>query len=76
MPADINEVWLPVRGAFPLLREFFRSEAGFRHHLRKRELNGLAAMDAVRLSPLGRLLVNPARVRAWAVGEAAPPEAA
>jgi hypothetical protein len=61
--------WLSIPRAFPLLSEFFNTQATFRYHLNKRHTNGLSDADAVRLSPLGRLLVNPARVKAWAIGE-------
>ena len=67
--------WMSVPEAFPLLRQHFRTQAALRHHLRKRDTNGLAAADAVRMSPLGKLLVNPLRVSAWALAEA-PREAA
>jgi hypothetical protein len=74
MPADISDAWLPVPEAYRavcagLPRGYFRTEAAFRHHLRKRSTNGLVAADAVRVSPLGRLIVNPYRVAAWAIGE-------
>jgi hypothetical protein len=69
MPSDTNNGWLTVEQAYPLLRPHFRTLAALRHHLWKREANGLAAADAVRVSPLGRLLVNPARVNAWVIGE-------
>jgi len=32
-------------------------------------LNGLQACDAVRLTPFRKLIVNPDRIRAWAIGE-------
>jgi len=68
MPTDTQD-WLPIQDAYPQLRRYFRKEATFRYHLGKRDANGLTAQDAVRLSPLGRLLVNPARVAAWVIGE-------
>jgi hypothetical protein len=61
--------WLPIPQAFLSLRDYFRAEATFRYHLNRRAINGLAAADAVRLSPLGHLRVNPSRVEAWALGE-------
>jgi hypothetical protein len=74
MPADTSETWLPVTEAYRAVRAglprgYFRTEAAFRHHLRKRDSNGLTAADAVRLSPLGRLIVNPHRVVDWATSE-------
>ena len=72
MSAEIDDTWLTVPEAFPALRRHFRTEAALRHHLRKRDSNGLTAADAVRLSPLGKLLVKPERVRAWVISEEAP----
>jgi len=60
--------WLLVPEALPRLRRYFRTPSALRHHLSKRAENGLAACDAVRMSPLGRLLVNPARVERWVTG--------
>ena len=54
--------WLLVPEALPRLRRYFRTMSALKHHLSKRATNGLTACDAVRMSPLGRLLVNPARV--------------
>ena len=71
MPAETNEQWLTIDEAYPQFRDRFRTKAALRHHLWKRERNGLAAADAVRMSPLGRLLVNPARIRAWAISDVA-----
>ena len=76
MYADIDETWLTVPEAYPALRRHFRTEAALRHHLRKRDSNGLTTADAVRLSPLGKLLVNPERIRAWVISEGAPRAAA
>jgi hypothetical protein len=69
MSTAAYEIWLTVPEAFPQLRRHFRTQAAFRHHLRKRETNGLTTADAVRMSPLGKLLVNPDRVAKWAIGE-------
>lgn len=70
MSTAVYETWLTVPEAFPQLRRHFKTQAALRHHLRKRDTNGLAAADAVRLSPLGKLLVNPERVARWVIGEA------
>ncbi len=64
-----REDWLTIPEAYPLLRRHFRTQAALRHHLRKRASNGLLAADAVRMSPLGMLLINPERVARWARGE-------
>lgn len=69
MNTAAHETWLTVPEVFPQLRRHFKTEAALRHHLRKRATNGLAAADAVRMSPLGKLLVNPERVARWAIGE-------
>ena len=66
---NTQEDWVPIAEALPQLRRHFRTKSALLHHLRKRETNGLAAAGAVRKSPLGMLLVNPARIRAWAMGE-------
>lgn len=66
-----REEWLTIPEAYLILRRHFRTQAALRHHLRKRATNGLVAMDAVRMSPLGMLLVNPERVARWALGEGA-----
>ena len=63
--------WLYVDDAYPLLRPHFRSVSSLRFYIAHRETNGLAAADAVRLTPTRRLIVNPARVRAWALAEPA-----
>ena len=76
MSADPNEQWLTIEEAYPQLREYFRTRSALRHHLWKRQENGLTAADAVRMSPLGRLLLNPERVRGWVIGEGAPRAAA
>ena len=55
--------WLLVPEALPRLRRYFRTTSALKHHSSKRAENGLAACDAVRMSPLGRLLVNPAAGR-------------
>lgn len=68
--SDPLDVWLPALQAFPLLREQFRTYKTMQYYTWRRELNGLSAADAVRLSPVGkRLIVNPARVKRWARGE-------
>jgi hypothetical protein len=67
--SDADNEWLPIPEAHPRLRHHFRKQATLRYHLGNREINGLAALDAVRKSPLGHLLVNPARVEAWVIGE-------
>jgi hypothetical protein len=75
MRADgTNDDWRPVLDAYREVRPRLpkgsvRTEAAFRYHLRKRNTNGLAAADAVRVSPLGRLLVSPDRFVAWAISE-------
>jgi hypothetical protein len=66
---NVCEEWLPISEAFSQLRRYFRTMSALKHHLSKRAENGLSACDAVRMSPLGRLLVNPARVRRWIVSE-------
>lgn len=66
----LPDEWLLVVPAHSHLRRWFRTLAAFKHHLANREENGLAAADAVRMSPLGKLLVNPQRVRAWVLSEA------
>jgi len=76
MSADMRDIWMTVAEAYPLLRSHFRSPKTLRYHLWRREHNGLLAADAVRLSPLGKLLVNPERVRGWVIGEGAPRAAA
>lgn len=72
MSAQLDDTWLTVPEVFPAFRRHFRTEAALRHHLRKRDLNGLTNMDAVRLSPLGKLLVNPQKLNAWVIGEGTP----
>ena len=69
MTNDANDLWLSVLDAYPLLRAHFRSIKTFQRHLGQREDNGLIAAGAVRMTPFKRLLVNPARIRAWAMGE-------
>ena len=71
MLADSRDEWISIPEAYLHLRRHFRTEAALRHHLRKRATNGLTAADAVRESPLGRLLVNPERVARWVIGEGA-----
>ena len=66
---DFPDDWLGVKAAFELFDGDVRSLSAFRYHLGKRAANGLEVRDAVRLSALGHLLVNPARFRAWLVGE-------
>jgi|HubBroStandDraft_4_1064222.scaffolds.fasta_scaffold02724_8 hypothetical protein len=66
---SLPDEWLPVAVAHRHLRTWFRTQAALKHHLAKREVNGLTAVDAVRLSPIRRLIVNPRRVAAWVVGE-------
>ena len=68
---EMYEEWVPIAEALPQLRRYFRTKSALLHHLRKRETNGLATAGAVRKSPLGMLLVNPGRIRAWAMGEQA-----
>jgi len=69
MTDNILDTWMSVAEAFPLLRKHFRTLKTFQHHLWKRDENGLAAAGAVRMTPFKRLLVNPERVRAWAMAE-------
>lgn len=69
MSVDMRDSWMTVAEAYPLLRQHFRAPKTLKHHLGRRERNGLTAADAVRLSPLGRLLVNPSRVVAWVLAE-------
>jgi hypothetical protein len=64
-----TEKWLTIHEAFPDLQRYFRTEAALRHHLRKRNSNGLVAADAVRMSPLGMLLINPERIARWVLAE-------
>jgi hypothetical protein len=71
MSVDTRDEWFPVSEAFPLLKRYFRTEKTLRHHLWRRDLNGLTAAGAVRMTPFKRLLVNPEKVRAWAMGEVA-----
>lgn len=61
--------WMGIKEAFELFDGDIRSLSAFRYHLGKRAENGLEVRDAVRLSPLGNILVNPARFRAWLVGD-------
>lgn len=63
------DTWMSPSEAFPLLRRHFRTLKTFQHHLWRREENGLVAAGAVRLTPFKRLIVNPEKVRAWAMGE-------
>jgi hypothetical protein len=67
--ADIRDTWMSPADAFPLLRAHFYSLKTFKYHLGRRELNGLQACDAVRLTPFRKLIVNPDRIRAWAMAE-------
>ena len=69
MSVDMPNTWMTVEQAYPLLRLYFRSVKTLQHHLGRRERNGLAAADAVRLSPLRRLIVNPERVAQWVIGQ-------
>ena len=72
MLTDLNErEWLAISVAVLYLRQHFKTEAALRYHVRRRATNGLLAADAVRESPLGRILVNPARLNRWAMGEQA-----
>jgi hypothetical protein len=68
-PDTQHEEWLTIPEAFPQLRRHFRTPAALKHHLRKRETNGLAATGAVRKSPLGMLLINPDRISRWVLGK-------
>jgi hypothetical protein len=61
--------WIPASKAYPLLREIFRSQSAFRFHLTRRASNGMLEADAVRRSPVHRLIVNPRRLHAWARSE-------
>jgi hypothetical protein len=69
MSADMRDSWMTVAEAYPLLRSHFRSPKTFRWHLGRRDVNGLLAADAVRMSPFRKLLVNPERIARWAIGE-------
>jgi hypothetical protein len=61
--------WVRVNDAYPLLQEIFPSLGALRWHLQHRDENGLVEQDAVRVSPVHRLILNPARVRRWAMAE-------
>jgi hypothetical protein len=63
------DLWLSPAEALPLLKPHFNKLKTLQWHLWRRESNGLAAAGAVRMTPFKRLLVNPAKVRAWAMGE-------
>jgi hypothetical protein len=64
-----QDEWLTIQEAFPRLKRHFRTHAALKHHLRRRAVNGLAAAGAVRKSPLGMLLISPARIERWVMGE-------
>lgn len=66
---DFPDDWMGIKEAFELFDGDMRSLSAFRYHLGRRAENGLEVRDAVRLSPLGNILVNPARFRAWLVGD-------
>lgn len=61
--------WIPASRAYPLLRTIFHSPSAYRFHLNRRRQNGMVEADAVRRSPVFRLIVNPRRLHAWALGE-------
>lgn len=67
----VRDPWVSKAAAFSLLRSYFKSMKAFEYHLARRETNGLVAADAVRLTPFRKLIVNPDRVRAWAMSETA-----
>jgi hypothetical protein len=69
MQDDILDIWTSPAEALPLLKPHFTKLKTFQWHLWRRERNGLLAADAVRMTPFGRLIVNPKRIRAWAMGE-------
>jgi len=66
---SIPDEWMTVAQAQRHLRKWFKTVAALKSHLGKRAVNGLETRDAVRLSPLRRLIVNPRRTAAWAVGD-------
>ncbi len=61
--------WCKVDEAQVILRDFFRTKSALKYHLARRDTNGLREIDAVRETPMGRLIVNPDRVRSWCLGE-------
>jgi len=69
MADDIFDIWTSPSEALPLLKPHFTKLKTLQWHLWRRETNGLLAMDAVRMTPFKKLIVNPARIRAWAMGE-------
>ena len=70
MAADTRDEWVSISDAQLLLRRYFRTKSALKRHLARRNVNGLTAADAVRMSPLGRLLIHPARLERWVLGEA------
>jgi hypothetical protein len=71
MSDETSDLWITPAEALPLLKPYFNKLKTLQWHLWRREQNGLAAADAVRMTPFGRLIVNPKRIRAWAMGEVA-----
>jgi hypothetical protein len=69
MADDAIDIWMSPAEALPLLKPHFNKLKTLQWHLWRRDENGLTAADAVRMTPFGRLIVNPKRIRAWAMAE-------
>lgn len=69
MADDILDQWMSPAEALGLLKPHFTKLKTLQWHLWRREENGLLACDAVRLTPFKKLIVNPKRIRAWAMAE-------
>lgn len=69
MSIQIDAEWVTVAEGYPQLKRFFRSKSALQYHLANRTKNGLAAIDAVRKSPLGILLIHPPRILDWLLAQ-------
>ena len=67
MDKDIE--WCTTDEAQVVLRRYFRTKSALKYHLARRERNGLSKRDAVRVTPMGHLIVHTDRVRSWCLGE-------
>ena len=67
MNEDIE--WCTIDEALIELDRYFNTKSALKYHLARRKKNGLSELDAVRVTPMGRLIVNTDRVRSWCLGE-------
>ena len=67
MNEDIE--WCTIDEALIVLGRYFNTKSALKYHLAHRKNNGLSKLDAVRITPMGHLIVNTDRVRSWCLGE-------